>query len=341
MKVTVSLPLRIVELLQSGLVWVWGNILKPSLRWVLNKLGISEDGCKERAVTLSVSVGVHLLLLLLISSAIVVSSNPGKTAFIAPDSGLLDSVAEGSDSDSPAEDSLASLDSEPTLPESLPLDTTHETVDLNLTSDLVMSESARITSNSSLAHSPSLKSGVLKSGLSEGTSPQTRGHKGGALFGLNLQTTNQGVIIVLDTSGSMEPLAEKVRATVEENFPEARIITVKGALFATEKTLVKMRKERGAADFYVGYYTSMLEYSLIAQIKKMLLSYPTIPESIYFFSDYADYVDPLAVKEFSELMMEKKIKFFAHSVGKDPDPSITRLCKVTGGQELIEKVVSN
>jgi hypothetical protein len=101
--------------------------------------------------------------------------------------------------------------------------------------------------------------------------------------------------------------------------------------------MAKMRKERGASDFYTGYYSSMLEYSLIPQVNRHLLVKPSPPESIYFFSDFADFVDSAAVKEFSQLLLDKKIKFFAHSVGKEPDPSITRLCKSTGGQELLEK----
>jgi hypothetical protein len=174
-------------------------------------------------------------------------------------------------------------------------------------------------------------------GSGKGSGSGSGSGRGKKLFGLDVQSTNQGILVILDTSGSMEPLAAKARAVVERDFPDATVLTARGALFATEKTIAKMRKERGATDFYTGYYSDMLEYTVIAQVKKHLDQQATVPESIYFFSDFADFVDNAAVKEFTEYLTSRKIKFFAHSVGKEPDSAITRLCKNTGGQELLQK----
>ena len=191
-------------------------------------------------------------------------------------------------------------------------------------------------SPSALVAGNGLGTGTTGGGGSGGSGKGSSG-KGKKLFGMDVQTTNQGILVILDTSGSMEPLAARIRATVEADFPDATVITAKGALFATEKTITKMKKERGASDFYTNYYSSMLEYTVIPQVNRHLLSLSTPPESIYFFSDFADFVDSAAVREFTEFLTSKKIKFFAHSVGKEPDSAITRLCKNTGGQELIEK----
>ncbi|NJK92028.1 MAG: hypothetical protein HC904_09505 [Blastochloris sp.] len=155
---------------------------------------------------------------------------------------------------------------------------------------------------------------------------------------MELQTGNQGVWVFLDNSGSMEAISQKVEAMALESFPDAEILKVSGALFATEKSLDKLKRQRGSSDFYVTYYQSQLPRSIMTRILEKLSQPGPAPESIYFLSDFADFVDDSAVNDLSELLKSKGVKFFAHSVGKDPDGAIKSLARQSGGQSIKTKI---
>lgn len=166
-----------------------------------------------------------------------------------------------------------------------------------------------------------------------------KGGKKRNLFGLDVQTTNQGIWVFLDDSGSMQEIAARVQAEVMESFPEAQVVKIKGGLFANHRTLNRLRRERGEQDYYVQYYSSMMDQSILVLVEQLLAGRSTMPESIYVLSDFADYVDENAVDDFKQLLLKNRIKFYAHSVGKAPHEQLIQACKKTGGQVLVKPVV--
>jgi hypothetical protein len=162
--------------------------------------------------------------------------------------------------------------------------------------------------------------------------------KTGKLFGRVMQSGNEGVVVLLDVSGSMAEASGKVRAMVDREFSDAQIIELSGALFADQNTLDRLRRERGSNDYYLAYYTSMLPKSAVMVLTELLKTRSRAPESVYFLSDYKDYVDGAAVRDLGKLLSEKRVKFFAHTLAEDPDGSIKSLCRTTGGEVLKDAV---
>jgi hypothetical protein len=176
----------------------------------------------------------------------------------------------------------------------------------------------------------------LGSGGGSGKGPGTgKGGKKGNLFGMQMQTTNQGILVFLDSSGSMQEVAARVEAMAAESFPEAKVVRIKGGLLANQRTLNRLRRERGEQDYYYQYYSSMMGQSILVLVEQMLAGKSTMPESIYMLSDFADYVDERAVDEFLDFFLKHKIKFYAHSVAKAPHEALAKACKKTGGQVLL------
>lgn len=194
--------------------------------------------------------------------------------------------------------------------------------------------SSMVTSMSGALGGGSLGNGS-GSGMGSGRAGKVSA-KTGKLFGRVMQSGNEGVVVLLDVSGSMAEASGKVRAMVEREFSDALVIELSGALFANQNTLERLRRERGSNDYYLAYYTSMLPKSVVTVVTDLLKT--RAPESVYFLSDYQDYVDDSAVRDLGKLLSEKGVKFFAHTVDADPDGSIKSLCRTTGGDVLKDAV---
>lgn len=193
---------------------------------------------------------------------------------------------------------------------------------------------AMLTSMQDIRGAAGLGSGG-ESGKGFGT---VKGGKKGNLFGLQIQTTNQGILVFLDNSGSMREVAAQVEAMAAESFPDAKVVKIKGGLIANHRTLSRLRRERGEQDYYHQYYSSIIDDSILVLVDQMLAAKSTMPESIYMLSDFADYVDERAVDEFRNFLLQHKIKFYAHSVAKPPHEALAKLCRKTGGQVLVQPV---
>jgi hypothetical protein len=85
------------------------------------------------------------------------------------------------------------------------------------------------------------------SGAEEGAVPENIREQGGTgrtgknkrigkLFGLDVQIGSPGLVVFLDKSDSINPLADRVRKLVNQDFPDAESVTLSGALFCNEKT---------------------------------------------------------------------------------------------------------
>lgn len=159
--------------------------------------------------------------------------------------------------------------------------------------------------------------------------------KSSQIFGVDLATGNEGLIVYLDHSGSMQEASKRVRALVTAEYPQAMVFHLRGALFAEDRSIDKLKKERKGEDYIVTYYRTMLNSSIIPKCCAYLDTLGTPPEAIYMMSDFKDYVDPQVVDDFSRLLVSKKIKFFAHSVGERPHAAISTLCRQTGGAVLM------
>jgi hypothetical protein len=157
----------------------------------------------------------------------------------------------------------------------------------------------------------------------------------GDLFGLNVGSSNEGLLVFLDKSGSMEKVAEQVQFFVEQEFPSAKVFNLRGALFGNEKSLEKLKQVKKADPYILSYYRSMLNGSIIPKCTDYLQTTKVNPESIYMLSDFADYIDFPVLNEFCDLLVARKIKFFAHSLDNRPPAAIGRLCQATGGAVLI------
>ena len=55
------------------------------------------------------------------------------------------------------------------------------------------------------------------------------------------------------------------------------------------------------------------------------------PITLYYYSDFKDYANDSDVYRFSKLLQDNKIRFYTHSIQKEPDDTIKRLCQDTGG----------
>jgi hypothetical protein len=159
----------------------------------------------------------------------------------------------------------------------------------------------------------------------------------GTLFGSTVPSSSKDTIVVLDISGSMAPLSDKARSLAQSHLPGCTIVTANAALFATDDSIDRLKREAKTSDYILAYYKANLDGSIIKLVHKMFDADGLRPQAIYFYSDYEDYVDAKAVDEFSDYLVEKRTKFFAVSVEKKPDSSIERLCIATGGQLLIAK----
>jgi hypothetical protein len=168
-----------------------------------------------------------------------------------------------------------------------------------------------------------------------GTGKPVRNRRTGKLFGLEVQTGNAGLVVFLDKSNSMKAVAERVQKLVEQDFPKAVCIELNNALFCTETNLDKLGRSKKIGEPLLGYYRSSLAKSVIPLGTNYLQTCGTPPESVYMMSDFEDYVDFSSLNEFGNLLVEKKVKFFAHSVGQRPPASIARVCQLTGGAVLV------
>ncbi|MDR1192425.1 MAG: hypothetical protein LBK60_12315 [Verrucomicrobiales bacterium] len=170
-------------------------------------------------------------------------------------------------------------------------------------------------------------------GTRSGTGRTIKNKGMGKLFGL--EVGNAGLVVLLDNSDSMKTVAAQVRKLVEREFPTALCMELSGALFCDEKNLDKLGRSKKIGEPLLGYYRSGLAKSVISLTVNHLQTCQTAPESVYMMSDFEDYVDFPSVNEFGALLAEKKVKFFAHSVGQRPPSAITRLCQQTGGAVLL------
>lgn len=162
------------------------------------------------------------------------------------------------------------------------------------------------------------------------------GGKGGRkFFGLEMGEGNAGLLVYLDGSGSMDTVAQKIGMMVAAEFPQAKVIRVQGGLFAEERSLDRLERQRKGEDYIVKYYRGMLPGSVIPQTRALVGSGRMRPEAIYMVSDFADFMDPQVMLEFGRYLVEQKIRFNAHCVGEKPPPALANLCRVTGGALLM------
>lgn len=208
--------------------------------------------------------------------------------------------------------------------------------------DLVMAEAQSMSASTQvvLPLTNGLSSNVFGGGSGPGVEGKANGKglgrlKSSQLFGMDLLTRNAGFIVYLDNSGSMQEANKRVRALVASEFPQATVFNLRGALFAEEKSIERLKRERKGDDFVVTYYRTMLANSIIPKCYEHLQTLETAPEAIYMMSDFKDYVDPLVVDDFGRLLVARKIKFYAHSIGDRPHSSIAALCRQTGGAVLM------
>ncbi len=176
------------------------------------------------------------------------------------------------------------------------------------------------------AANPAVTAGAVGGG---GSGSGLGGAGRGGLFGVEIESRPERLVALLDSSGSMEPLLERVRREVEERYPGARILLVKGSLFADDKAIRRL-KRRGTSDYFADYYSTLVEESVIPTVAR-LVAEKEKPDAIYFFGDAKDYVDEIAVNDFQDLLKAKHVKFYVHSVGDNPPETLQKLCKKTGG----------
>jgi hypothetical protein len=293
----------------------------------------------KRRPSLAVSVSLHLTLLILLGMAFSMpDSQPPRQYFL------------------PAPDNLPIQDEiDPLLPPD-PEDISDDDSSTENVSNKDLSDNSAGSSASTMPEAPNL---IVAAGVNSlfqmpsgnGTDLQGMGAGGsgggggkglakarkkmGNLFGLDVGSGNQGLIIFLDKSGSMEKVAEQVQALVEQEFPDAKVFNLRGALFGSAKSLEKLRSVKKADPYILSYYQSMLNGSIIPKCIDYLQTTKTNPESIYMLSDFADYIDFAALNEFCDMLVARKIKFFAHSLDKSPPYAINRVCQVTSGAVLV------
>jgi hypothetical protein len=75
----------------------------------------------------------------------------------------------------------------------------------------------------------------------------------GKLFGLDVGSSNEGLLVFLDKSGSMEKVAAQVQELVERDFPDAKVFKLRGALFGSAKSLEKLKTVKKADPYILSY----------------------------------------------------------------------------------------
>jgi len=198
---------------------------------------------------------------------------------------------------------------------------------------------------------PGTGSGIPGGGLGQGTSGSGtgRGRTGsGTIMGLNIASQRLGVL--LDVSGSMHTILPEVLRQIDEQFADYALVLIPGCSVearTSEGEFSRMDFETGA-----GLYLSK---NLQAQFQAL----PSTPfvgpyadggqaieyiigrlsvDSIYWFSDFQDRVTPERMAKLGQLLEERRIKLYVHSVEARPHPVILHAVQQSGGSSQVKKL---
>ncbi len=174
------------------------------------------------------------------------------------------------------------------------------------------------------------------------------------LYGTKIKSKRFGVI--LDNSYSMDGVLPKLRAEIQKKFPDAYFIEIYGSFFEEWDTRADSiqaywryttpNKDENPfeshwfcpkiPESHPHYFVVGLEQNNIAAMTA--LSEFRKVDTIYWFSDMKDKVEPKAVAILSQILKKNNTKLYAHIIQKQPAKELKELIKETGGEIIRTKI---
>ena len=161
------------------------------------------------------------------------------------------------------------------------------------------------------------------------------------VFGMDLGSSEEVVLLVVDASQTMKEYLPLVKQEIHKNFPSSSlpVLEVGGSLFCTSDALDNLKHIRSLPDYYLDYYSSYINRSIIPTITAYLSETDHPPTIIYFFTDFADYYgDGVTIRDFRDLLKQNQIRFFANSIRKSIPGPVAQLCSDTGGNYQVKVI---
>ena len=183
----------------------------------------------------------------------------------------------------------------------------------------------------------------------------------GEVYGTEMSSSNLGVL--LDNSPSMKPYLDTVREEIKKIFPNAhfREAAESGLHLEYGVPIDIVKKEFGDAWFYAEipptgvnpfdqkwHQTKIYEniephyrqvglernalHALIALIKLQEA------DTVYWFCDFEDDIEPHALKMLKEAVAESKVKLYVHSSNRRPKKALTQIIEDSGGEVIRKRI---
>jgi hypothetical protein len=198
---------------------------------------------------------------------------------------------------------------------------------------------------------PGTGSGIPGGGLGQGSSGSGtgRGRSGsGTIMGLNIASQRLGVL--LDVSGSMHTILPEVLRQIDEQFGDYVLVLIPGCSVearTSEGEFSRMDFETGAglylskslqAQFQALPFTPFVgPYADGGQAIEYIIGRLSV-DSIYWFSDFQDRVTSERMAKLGQLLEERRIKLYVHSVEARPHPVILHAVQQSGGSSQVKKL---
>jgi hypothetical protein len=188
------------------------------------------------------------------------------------------------------------------------------------------------------------------SGLGFDGTGERAGRRGsGSVLGMNIFAKRLGVL--LDISGSMFSSLPAVVAQIDANFNDYILVLVNGCWIRSSTrtpTFSRYFPQGDATELdltpgltqLLGGIRKPIHYNTRADAGEALAAMASTMnvDSIYWFADFQDTVEPKRMAGLADLLRQQGIRLYVHSVDARPHPAIRAAVSRTGGRDQVQKV---
>jgi hypothetical protein len=183
----------------------------------------------------------------------------------------------------------------------------------------------------------------------------------GEIYGTKMSSSRLGVL--LDNSPSMRPYLDAVRGEIKKSFPSAqfREAADSGLHLPRRRPLDKNDQIFGDAWFYgempasgvnpfdPKWHQNKIYERFEPHIQQVYLERNGLPalialirlqevDTIYWFSDFEDDIDPRALQILKDAIADTKVKFYVHSSKRRPKKELIKIIEASGGEVIRKRI---
>lgn len=183
----------------------------------------------------------------------------------------------------------------------------------------------------------------------------------GEIYGTEMTSSNLGVL--LDNSPSMTPYLEAVRSEVKKNFPNAhfREAAESGLHIDFRNPINEIEKVYGDAWHYgelpssgvnpfdPKWHQSKIYENIEPHYRQVNLERNALSalialiklqevDTLYWFCDFEDDIEPFALNMLKEAIVQSKVKLYVHSSKRRPKKELVQIIEASGGEVIRKRI---